>query len=536
MEFNFGDLLDCAARAVPGDRPATVHGDQVLNWAEFDHRTNNLAAAMRARGAKSGDKVAIYMRNRPEYPQGLAACFKARLVPVNVNYRYLDDELYYIFDNSDAVCVIYAREFAQNINRLRPRLPKVLLWIQVEDGHDEENGDNVDAFEGLAKTGDGAPLDIERSPDDQLFIYTGGTTGMPKGVMWRSGDLREISMRGTLVDIRVHSLAEHAELIRSREQYSVFLPCCPIMHGTGLLPTIGALVMGGTVVTAESPSLDADEIWRLVAEHGVTQLALVGDAFGRPMLNALESGQDYGDLSCLGLMFSSGVMWSRENKLGLLKYLPKAVLFDVFAASEALAVGASMLTAEGETTTAKFALGEQVKVFDEDDNEVLPGSGVPGIVGRCGPIPLGYYKDEKKTAETFRTIDGVRYSLPGDWCLVEADGTLTLLGRGSVSINSGGEKIYPEEIEEVLKQHRDVADALVVGLPDETWGQAVTGIVELRNGCVLDEGDLRSHVRGLLAAYKVPKRIVSAEIALRAANGKADYKQAKAFAAAAVAG
>ena len=195
-----------------------------------------------------------------------------------------------------------------------------------------------------------------------------------------------------------------------------------------------------------------------------------------------------------------------------------------------------MLTAEGETTTAKFALGEQVKVFDEDDNEVLPGSGVPGIVGRCGPIPLGYYKDEKKTAETFRTIDGVRYSLPGDWCLVEADGTLTLLGRGSVSINSGGEKIYPEEIEEVLKQHRDVADALVVGLPDETWGQAVTGIVELRNGCVLDEGDLRSHVRGLLAAYKVPKRIVSAEIALRAANGKADYKQAKAFAAAAVAG
>jgi fatty-acyl-CoA synthase len=308
------------------------------------------------------------------------------------------------------------------------------------------------------------------------------------------------------------------------------------MHGTGLLTAISALVNGGTVVTMPEKNFDAHAMWRSIAAHRVDQLVIVGDAFARPMARALDEGAGSLDLACLLAIISSGTMWSLEVKQALLRHLPQATLLDSFGSSEAVGFGLSVMTAAGEVQTARFQIGEDVKVFDDTGREVAPGSGEVGIIARGGAIPEGYYKDEAKTAATFRTVAGARYSMPGDFCTVEADGTITLIGRGSGCINTAGEKVFPEEVEEVLKRHPDIDDALVVGLPDEKWGQSVTAVVELRAGAVLDEEALRAHVRAELAGYKTPKRLVAVSRMLRAPNGKADYKGARELAAKALAG
>jgi fatty-acyl-CoA synthase len=314
------------------------------------------------------------------------------------------------------------------------------------------------------------------------------------------------------------------------------LPAPPLMHGTGLLTAMGAMLGGGSVVTLEGETFDAEELLRAIDRHRPQSMAIVGDSFARPLLNALEANPGRYDVSSLAMIISSGVMWSLEVKKGLLEHMPGAMLNDGFSSSEALGMGASVMTKGGEVQTAKFVIGERCKVFDEHDQPVEPGSGVAGMVAIMGPNPLGYYKDEDKTARTFRTIDGVRYSIPGDWVTVETDGSLTLLGRGNACINTAGEKVFPEEVEEALKRHPSIEDALVVGMPDEKWGQAVTGVVQLSDGHELDEAGLRAHVRQSLAGYKTPKRIVVADRALRAANGKADYPAAKASAETALSG
>jgi fatty-acyl-CoA synthase len=297
------------------------------------------------------------------------------------------------------------------------------------------------------------------------------------------------------------------------------------MHGTGLFTAIGAIVGGGSVVTLPSLRFDPHELWQAVARHRVQSIAIVGDAFAKPMLRALDEKPGEYDLSSLALIVSSGVMWSPEVKQGLLRHHPNLLLVDSFGSSEAVGFGSSVTTARSTAKPARFQIGERVKVFTEDGREVVPGSGEPGFVARAGPIPVGYYKDPEKSAKTFRTVAGVRYSIPGDWCTVDADGTIQLLGRGSVCINTAGEKVYPEEVEEALKTHPAVYDALVVGVPDEKWGQAVTGVVELHAGAGFDEEDLRAHVRARLAGYKCPKRVLRVDSLGRAANGKADYKR-----------
>jgi acyl-CoA synthetase (AMP-forming)/AMP-acid ligase II len=302
------------------------------------------------------------------------------------------------------------------------------------------------------------------------------------------------------------------------------------MHGTGLLTAISALTGGGCIITLDTPSFDAEQFWTAIERHRANSAVIVGDAFARPMLKVLDENPGRFDPTSLKVVMSSGVMWSREVKLALLAHHPKLLLADMFGSSEAVGFGSNVTSASEAPTTAKFEVGEDCAVFTEDHREVVPGSGERGFIARRGPIPLGYYKDAKKTAETFPTIDGVRYSIPGDWCTVEADGTLVLLGRGSACINTAGEKVYPEEVEEALKLHADVDDALVVGVPDERWGTAVTAVVELRAGCDLDEAALRAHVREKLAGYKTPKRVLAVEKMFRAPNGKADYKQALGFA------
>jgi len=518
-EWNFGDLFDSCGDVLPPATPALLHGDRVIDWGQLTHRSNNLARAFLDRGAVAGDKVAIYMRNCPEYMETLVACFKARLVPVNVNYRYLDEELYYILDNSDSVIAVYGTEFREHVNTLTPRLPD-LQWLELGE-----------PYEQLVTGGCGEALSIERSGDDLLFIYTGGTTGMPKAVMWRQEDIWHALSSGAAApcnggvpprtpDAHVENLANYGQVFNQ-------LASCPLMHGTGMLTSISVLSGGGSIVTLTKPGLDVEELWDTVQNRRVNGLVIVGDAFAKPMLKSLEENPGRWDISSLQLMVSSGVMWSPSVKEGLLSHNANMLLLDAFGSSEALGFGTSISGAGEKSRSARFTIGPDCKVFDEAFEEVTPGSGERGFIARPGPIPLGYYKDDKKTAETFPIINGVRYSIPGDWCTVDKDGTLNLLGRGSACINSAGEKIYPEEVEEALKTHAGVDDALVFGVDDEKWGQAVTAVVTSAVGQVLDESELRAHVRSLLADYKSPKVIYTVEKRFRAPNGKADYKAAK---------
>jgi len=527
MPWNYGDLLEAVAAVVPPSYPIYAHGDAVTLWGDGIKRMNNLARAMIARGARPKDKVAFYLRNSAEYTEALGACFLARLTHVNINYRYKPDEVRYILDNSDAQTLIYAREFRDAVAQIHNQLPTVKTFIEVNGAEVASFAEN---YETLATKGDGSPLGIERSPDDQLFIYTGGTTGMPKGVIYQHGDLMQLWLNRVerLTGYMPPSIEAFCALVKISPAIPRVLPACPQMHGTGLMGTLTCFLGGGCVVTVEGHHFDPYEVWQAVERHRVTSISVVGDPFAKPMLRALDDAPGRYDLSSLTGITSSGAMFTEEVKDGLIRHIPALVITDSFASTEAMGMGVSTASKDGHVKTADFQLTEYAIVIDENDNRVGPGES--GLVAFGGPQPLGYYKDDAKTAKTFRLIEGKRYAVPGDFARVEADGTVTLLGRGSNCINTAGEKVFPEEVEEALKTHPTIEDALVLGVPDEKWGQAVTGVVVLANGSAFDEMALRDHVHTQLAGYKTPKRILIAGVALRAPNGKADYKAVGEFA------
>jgi 3-oxocholest-4-en-26-oate---CoA ligase len=527
--WNFGDIIDAVAKVLPSGAPALIHGTKTTSWLEFHGRTNALARGLITAGHEPLDKLAVLIRNRPEYMEATIASFKGRFVHVNLNYRYKAEELHYIFDNSDACIVVYGSEFAPIVASIKDRLPGVKTWLQVkvDDTPIPAFAQDYEAFIAKSPSGD---LDIKRSPDDLFFLYTGGTTGMPKGVMWRHGDLRQTQMNPALMPVVPTSIVEHAEIVRQQGPGNRFIPACPQMHGTGLLTSFGCLSMGGSVITLEGANFDPVELWEATARNKATQIAIVGDAFAKPMLRALDENEGRWELSSLVTIISSGVMWSQEVKHGMLRHIPQATLLDSFGSSEAVGFAMSATTKDGEAPTAKFTLGTDVAVFTTDHKPLKAGANEPGFIARGGNIPVGYWKDPEKTAKTFPVIDGKRWSIPGDYCMLHEDGSITLLGRGSVCINTAGEKVYPEEVEEILKRHDSVEDALVVGVPDDKWGSAVTGIVELSPSAKFDEESLRKHVRTHLAGYKTPKRIFVVPQMFRAPNGKADYKAATDFA------
>jgi acyl-CoA synthetase (AMP-forming)/AMP-acid ligase II len=529
MPWNYGDVLERVEDVMLPEEPAYIHDDRIISWGETTRRTNNLVRSLIERGAKPDDKLAVYMRNRPEYMESLAASYKARMVHVNINYRYKADEVWYILENADAQTVVYETAFRDIVEKIRDRLPLVKTWIEVGG---KDLPDFALDYEKVVTTGSGERLPISRSPDDMFFVYTGGTTGMPKGVMWKLGDMcaNWHSFLALQFGQEPESLDWLVDYVRNNKARTRILPSCPLMHGTGLFASMGPQLMGGCIVTVDSQTLDPEAIFAAIEKHKVTVLVIVGDAFGKPLLNWLDANPGKYDLSSLLFINSSGAMWSVEVKRGLLKHIPQATLSDGFGSTEALGVGSSLMTKDGETQTAKFVIGPKARVFDENDEPIEPGSGKSGLVALGGPLPVGYYKDPEKTAKTFRTISGVRYSVPGDMCVVEADGTLTLLGRGNNCINTAGEKVYPEEVEEALKTHPAVEDALVIGIPDDKWGQAVTGVVKLAAGASFDELSVRNHVREKLAGYKTPKRVLVGTLPLRAPNGKADYKAVIEFA------
>jgi 3-oxocholest-4-en-26-oate---CoA ligase len=530
-QWNYGDILNAVDDVIPKDRPALIQGDRIITHGEFTTRTNNLAQNLLDKGAKPGDKIAFYLRNCPEYSEGLAAAFKASLTHVNVNYRYIEHELVYLLDNADASIVIYHSEFEPFVEQIHEQLPKVKQWIEVQEGHTHSESEDS-YYEELVNSGDGSIVDIEHSPDDLLFLYTGGTTGMPKGVMWRHDDLFQVMGAGGNPRLGIPPCKDLEEFIAkvSSQAGPVNLPLPPIMHGTGLLSAIGAMTHGGTCITLPSRSFEPGLALRNIDEHGVTAATIVGDAFARPLLEELDANPNKYDISSLGVISSSGVMWTREIKAGLLTHNENLLLADGFSSSEAIGLGSSVMTKDQEIEVAKFTLGPNCKVFTEDDVEVQPGSNESGMVAVRGFLPVGYYKDEEKSAKTFKVINGVRYSIPGDWVQVEKDGSLTLLGRGSNCINTAGEKVFPEEVEEALKYHNSIADALVVGVPDPKWGQAITAVVQLTPGFELDEIELHEFCRKHLASYKIPKHIFHKDSLERAPNGKADYKVIRTFA------
>ncbi len=533
--WNFGDIIDATAAALTQDRPAFVHEGRTIMWSDMDRRTNNLARAFLDRGLKPGDRVAFYHRNGVEYGELLVACFKARLVHVNINYRYRDEELLHILDDSGAALVSFDEEFADMIRRLRPRASSVKEWMQTGSA---PTNDTL-AYETLADHGDGAPLDIERAGDDTLMIYTGGTTGMPKGVVWTHQAMRAAQLSAlAAIGPAPATMDDHRAFVAGSNEIKPFMPACPWMHGTGLSTAVSQICFAQPIVTVDSKvGLNPDGIWKAAADHRVHQIAIVGDAFAKPMLAALDSMDNAPDLSGLAIMISSGAMWSREVKEEMLDRIPQLIIADMFGASETLAYGATFSTKENITDTAKIVLTANTTVLKEDNARAKAGE--TGLIAIKGTIGEGYFGDREKTDKTYRMIDGERWCIPGDWAEVCEDGSVILLGRGSNCINTAGEKVFPEEVEEVLKRADGVKDALVVGVPDEKWGNAVVAVVtsdSLYHGDTGDEETLRGFVSDRLARYKSPKRIFFTAQTLRGPNGKADYQAARQIAETGAAG
>jgi len=528
--WNFADVYERIAAAIP-DAPCQVQGDRTLSWGEFDRRANALAADLLAAGLAEQAKVAVYLTNCPEYLEAYHAAFKAGLVPVNTNFRYGPEEIRYLFDNADADAVVFHAGFAEILEQVRDRLPRVRRWYVVSDGGPEP--DWAVPYEQVAGPGaDRVAGPWGRSPDHQLFLYTGGTTGMPKGVMWRQDDLFNVLGAGGNPFLGTAPATDIEDLgTRVTGPGAVMLPACPLMHGTGQFSAFISLNGGGSIVTLRDRRFDPVALWQAVEDHRVNAVVIVGDAFARPMLEALDADPGRWDLSSLALISSSGVMWSHEVKQGMLRHIPQAVLFDSLGSSEAVGLAASVSSAGAAAETASFQLGERVKVITDDGRLVEAGSEEIGMVGITGFIPVGYYKDPEKTARTFRTVEGVRYSIPGDYATVAADGVIHLLGRGSVVINTGGEKVFPEEVEEALKQHPAITDAVAVGLPDERFGESICALVQAAPGATVDEEDVIGFVRARLAHYKAPRRVVVVETIGRSPAGKVDYKGLKALAA-----
>jgi fatty-acyl-CoA synthase len=527
--WNYATTWEIVADNLP-DAPVLQHGDRTVTWSELDRRADGVARTLLEAGATQQDKVAQYLFNCPEYLESMFAAFKAGLVPVNTNYRYADDELVYLWDNADAVAVVFHGTFTDRIDGIRDRLPKVATWLWVDD-ESSPCPEWAMPYEQAANTAsDRVVPPWGRSDDDILMLYTGGTTGMPKGVMWRQDDLMRATTGATNPMFRDDPDydALRASLVNPGLKV---LPGCPLMHGTGEFTAMLGLAGGGSVVTLQGRTFDVTEMLDTVQAQKVNMLIIVGDAFAKPMLRALDAEPDRWDLSSVVAITSSGVMWSQESKDGLLRHNPNMLLIDVFSSSEAIGLGQSVSTGGSASDTAKFSLGDNARVITDDGRDVGPGSGDIGRVAVRGYTPVGYYKDPEKSAATFVRIDGQTYSIPGDYATVEADGTLTLLGRGSVCINTGGEKVFPEEVEEVLKTHPAVADSVVVGLPDEKFGEAITAVVETKPGEPVDPAELIDHVKGKLASFKAPKNVVTIDTIGRAPNGKVDYKRMKAYAA-----
>lgn len=528
MAYNIADLVEHAIDLMP-ERVALADSTRELSYAQMEERTNRLAHYLRAQGVESGDKVGIYSRNTIEAVEAMIAIFKIRAVMVNVNYRYVYNELQYIFENSDMVALVHERRYADKVAAIAPNCPLLQAVVVVEDGTD---GDFSGTGYEQALTQGSPERDFgERSGDDLYMLYTGGTTGSPKGVMWRQEDVWRV-LGGGINFLTGEYVEDEWELAKAgaANPGMTRYPIPPMIHGGAQWATFQSLFGGGKTVM--HPEFSGHGVWQLVDELKINLMFITGDAMARPMLDALiegnpTTGEPY-DLSTLWVIASSAALFSPSIKDKFVELLPNRMITDSIGSSETGFGGLSMVT-----KGAPHAGGPTVKidastsVIDDAGKPVDPGSGQVGLIARKGHIPIGYYKDEAKSKATFVEYDGVRYSIPGDFARVEVDGTVTMLGRGSMSINSGGEKIYPEEVEGALKSHPDVFDALVVGVPDERFGQRVAAVVQAREGVRPGLQDLADTCRKDIAPYKAPRSVWFVDEIKRSPAGKPDYRWAK---------
>jgi acyl-CoA synthetase (AMP-forming)/AMP-acid ligase II len=517
LSFCLADLWEAVADKVP-DRLAVVAGDRRLTYAELEARANRLAAWLTEHGVGQGDHVGLHLYNGSEYLEGMLAAYKIRAVPVNVNYRYVEEELRYLFDDADLVALVHDDEFTPRIAAIRERLPKLRTTLAVGDGYEEALAASTPERPG-----------VERSGDDHYVIYTGGTTGMPKGVVWRQEDAFYSCFGGGDPMRLQGTIDDPAQIVeRVLDNPFVFLPVAPLMHGAAQWTSLSWLFAGGVVVLSTSRRTDPQEIWALVERERANLMVVVGDAVARPLLEAYHAAPKPPDVSSLVTIGSGGAPLSPSLKEQLRETFPNVFVADGYGTSE---TGAQATNLGG----GRFSpFDEHNTVLDEDTHEpVAPGSGVVGRFARRGHIPLAYYNDPEKTAATFVEAGGHRWVLTGDMATVLDDGSIQLLGRGSQCINTGGEKVYPEEVESALKAHGDVYDAVVVGVPDERWGERVTAVVQARPGATPSLDQLVEHCRTHVAGYKVPRGLVLVDEVVRSPVGKPDYRWARDVATAA---
>ena len=531
MNLDFASVWEMISDIVP-DNDALICGDEVVTWKEYDDKSSKIATALSAAGLQANSKAGLYLNNSNEYLIAQNAIFKIGGIPINVNYRYVAEELIYLLDNSDSEAVFYHACYSDRIKEIASSLPNIKVWIEVSDGTESHFPDALKYEELLDSS---SPMErIHRDPETIYMLYTGGTTGMPKGVMYKQGEFlvflfRTLKAMGYDVPEDINNLEEQIHNFKKDNTFIRSLIGCPLMHGTGMwLGAFLPLLLGGTAITSRNLGFDADQMWTQVEDTQTSNIVIVGDAFAKPMLDALNNANNQGkpyDLSSVKVIISSGVMWSEEVKNGLLEHHDMQ-LMDTMGSTEG-GMGSSVSTRDNPPKTAKFALNPGVVVIADDGEVLKPGTDKIGLIGTSGLVPVGYYKDEKKSAETFREVDGIRYSFPGDYAKLEEDGTITLLGRGSNCINSAGEKIYPEEVEEAIKRNNEVFDCLVVGVDDPKFGQKVVAVVSLEDSKEIDEDNLVNATRQFIAGYKLPKKVIFVDEVQRAPNGKANYKWAK---------
>jgi fatty-acyl-CoA synthase len=541
--FALGTINEAIADAIP-DNEAIVSPSRRLTWRELQRRSRRLANLMLAQGLgchrerdqlqpwESGqDHVALYLYNGPEYIEGMLGAYKARVAPFNVNYRYVEEELLYLLTDARTRGIIYHASFAPRLAAVLPKLPAQPLLLQVDDGSGEPLLPGAREYEAALASASDAPPPVTPTEDDLYILYTGGTTGMPKGVLWRQRDIFFAAMGGQL-PAGMGTVQNVAELVERAPDGSFIrsLPAPPFMHGAAQWIAFIILHQGGTIVLpSNTRALDADDIWRTVERERVGTLSIVGDAFARPLLDQLRKG-GY-DLSSLHVLGSGGAILSPPFKEAFLDLLPDLMIFDGFGSSETGAQGAS-LTTKGDAVAPAFRMDADTCVLDAALTRCLePGENEVGWLARTGYLPLGYFNDREKTQRTYPTVAGVRYAVPGDRAQIAADGSVIVFGRDSVCINSGGEKIFAEEVEKALKHHPAVYDVVVAGAPSERWGEQVTAVVQFRDGQRAADDELIATAAAHLARYKLPKAYVAADQIVRSASGKPDYRWAKAVAA-----
>ncbi len=537
--FNLGLINEAIADAIP-EREALVTATRRLTWRDVQLRSRRLANFLRTAGLgckrerselapwESGqDHLALYLYNCSEYLEGMLGAYKARVAPFNVNYRYVAEELLYVLRDAGTRGIVYHATFAPLLREVLPKLPPMAVLLQVDDGSGEPLLPGaIDYERALADSSDAFP-DVQPSPDDLYILYTGGTTGMPKGVLWRQEDIFFAALGGKILGgPEVGSIEELVERCKAGEQLRT-LPAPPFMHGAAHWAGFMMWHSGGTIcLPSNTRSLDADDIWRTIERERVVTLSIVGDAFARPLLDQLKKASY--DLSSLKILGSGGAILSPPLKRAFLEAIPGLMIFDGFGSSETGAQGSTVSMAGVESTQGVFKMDEHTCVLDEKlERRLDPGEQQIGWLARVGRMPLGYLGDQEKTRKTYPTVGGTRYAVPGDRAQVAPDGTIQVFGRDSVCINSGGEKIFAEEVEQALKHHPAVYDVIVTGTPSERWGEQVTALVQLRPGAQVKEEELRDTAAKHLARYKLPKAFVFVDQLVRAPSGKPDYRWAK---------